>query len=357
MNKPEKLVKGNIVALVNPAGMMPERFAKQLEFVREYLLFLGYQIADYVVYENWENPDARASALHDAFCDEDVKAIFPICGGKLVYDLLTKLDYEAIRGHPKIFVGSSELSSLALCLSQFSNFITFFGPHLNFINPRASYRETLYSVRSFWNMLTWDWHGSNGLDIHEAYNFFRAPKKKDEPIVIKNIYAQPEKIKVPKKRDNVFLSISDNAEISGKLLIASLGSLLSVFDTGIAIELKDKILIVDSLDSSFGQVLNMVLKLCRITDLSKISGLCFSSLAERSDRKEKILPELTDKNSIKIFIERTNVLFNGKIPILFGLPLGHCYYKLTLPIDIPAVIDTHTGYITLSETPFKQKRL
>jgi len=39
VRKPVRLASGDTVALVNPAGMLPLRFAKQLDYIKEYLTF------------------------------------------------------------------------------------------------------------------------------------------------------------------------------------------------------------------------------------------------------------------------------------------------------------------------------
>lgn len=153
------LRRGDGIALVNPAGVLPARFAKQHAYIKEYLHQLGFRVKDFVVTQDWEEPRRRCDTLMRAFLDPDIAAVLPICGGGRVFDILPHLDYATLANHPKIICGSSDLSALVIALSEKADMVTFFGPHLNFLNPKASKPENRFTVRSFWNMLRWDWHG------------------------------------------------------------------------------------------------------------------------------------------------------------------------------------------------------
>ncbi|MDB5477759.1 MAG: Peptidase LD-carboxypeptidase family protein [Alphaproteobacteria bacterium] len=56
----------------------------------------------------YNNPQARADDLHQAFLDPEIKAVFSIIGGDDSVRLIDKIDLDIIRHNPKIFMGYSD---------------------------------------------------------------------------------------------------------------------------------------------------------------------------------------------------------------------------------------------------------
>jgi len=70
----------------------------------------------------------RADALMSYFLDPQIDAVLCTRGGAGALMLLDLLDYEALRLHPKPFVGSSDVTALLIALYQKAGFVTFHGP-------------------------------------------------------------------------------------------------------------------------------------------------------------------------------------------------------------------------------------
>ncbi|MHB1441100.1 MAG: S66 peptidase family protein [Cuniculiplasma sp.] len=70
----------------------------------------------------------RAQEIMDAFNDDSVKAILCSRGGYGSIHVLPFLDYDAIREHPKIFMGYSDITALHMAFNKLSGLITFHGP-------------------------------------------------------------------------------------------------------------------------------------------------------------------------------------------------------------------------------------
>ena len=347
------LQSGDGVAMVNPAGVLPERFKNQYPYVKAHLEKLGFLVRDFVIENGWEDASRRSQALTEAFTDPDVKAILPLCGGEKIYDILPLIDYDEIARHPKIICGSSELSALMVTITEKTGVVTFFGPHLNFLNPKASKPENRFTVRSFWNMLQWDWHGRNDLNQNEAYHFFTAPRKPILPVVVRNIYRDPALITVDRYRDNLYFTTSD-IDVSGKLLIGSLVVMVRLCDEGLCPDVTNKIVVLDSLDMSFEMIIELIRRFNSHCNLSRAAAVVFSSLVERTDRKDLLYPELRDFNQMKNFLQKISELLGGRTPLFHGFPIGHCAYKLTLPIGVTASIIAKTGNLLLAESPYQQ---
>lgn len=351
---PRPLQFGDGVALVNPAGMLPERFKNQYGYVKTHLKELGFVVKDFVIESGWEDAERRSETLLSAFVDPQVNAIFPLCGGTSIYNVLPLIDYDVLVNHPKIICGSSELSALMTTIAEKAKMVTFFGPHLNFLNPKASKLENRFTVRSFWNMLQWDWHGRNGLSKNESHHFFSAPRKQIFPITIRNIYRDPKLIANDRYRDNFYYAPDAGQSIKGKLLIGSLATFVMLCEIGLSPDVIDKIVMLDSLDMSLGMVMELLQRFDAYCNLSRASAIVFSSLAERTDRKNLLYPELRDTNRVKRFVQEASELLGGIPPLFYGFPVGHCAYKLTLPIGITASIVVETGDLLLTESPYQQ---
>lgn len=75
--------------------------------------------------------NSRVSDLHEAFKDENVKAILTVLGGYNCNQLLDQLNYELIKKHPKIFCGYSDITALSNAIYQKTGIPTFSGPHFS----------------------------------------------------------------------------------------------------------------------------------------------------------------------------------------------------------------------------------
>jgi len=351
---PRPLQSGDGVALVNPAGVLPERFKNQHGYVKAHLEELGFLVKDMVIESGWENAQRRSETLQEAFTDPQVKAILPLCGGARIYDILPLIDYAVLASHPKIICGSSELSALVVTIAEGAGIVTFFGPHLNFLNPKASKLENRFTVRSFWNMLQWDWHGRNGLSKNEAYHFFASPRKPMLPVTIRNIYRDPTRITNDSYRDNFYHALGSGQNVTGKLLIGSLAVLVRLCEEGLHPDVTDKIVMLDSLDMSLETVAELLQRFNAYCDLSRATAVVFSSLAERTDRANLLYPELRDPNRVRDFLRKVSILIGGGPPLFHGFPIGHCAYKLTLPIGITTSIVAGNGDLLLAESPYQQ---
>jgi len=350
---PHPLKFKDLVALVNPAGALPERFKNQHRYVKTHLEELGFTVKDLVIEKDWENAQRRSEILMAAFTDSQVKAVLPLCGGVRIYDILSLIDYEMLDRHPKIICGSSELSALMVTIAEKADMVTFLGPHLNFLNPKASKLENKFTIRSFWNMLQWDWHGKNSLSNNESYHFFTAPRKPVLPVIIRNIYRDLKLITNDRYKDNFYYTTSDK-DVTGRLLIGSLAAIVRLCEEGLSPNVTNKIIMLDSLDMSFETVIELVRHFNTHCDLSNAAAIVFSSLAERTDRKNLLYPELQEPDRIKSFLGEISEIIGKTLPLFHGFPVGHCAYKLTLPIGITASIIAETGDLLLTESPYQQ---
>lgn len=133
MRKPERLRPGDTVAILSPSAGLPSLFPRTFEagltVLRERL---GLRIREYPTTRASpealaRDPRARARDLHQAFQDEEVKAVIASIGGEDSLRLLPHLDAEVFARHPKVLMGFSDTTTLLTYVNRLG-VVTFHGP-------------------------------------------------------------------------------------------------------------------------------------------------------------------------------------------------------------------------------------
>lgn len=347
MLKPRRLYPGDTVALVNPAGMPPERFRHYISLMEEYLKNEGFKTKTYYARENAEVGEL-AEVFTSAWTDEEVKAVFPICGSMLIYEVVKHLDIEVLQSRQVLMAGSSLLSVLSMWITQRTGVVTFFGPHLPFLHTRSPQRENEFTIQSFWDMFMWKMGRTKRIaTVHERHHFFRI-NPEAEMALMTNIYKRSELIIDPRRRDVSFVS-AYKGNISGKTVCITLGSLLEMIRQDILLSLEGCILFTETMDWRFEEAKEALREIFSHASLRGLQGVFITALTERTDRIKKLFEELKDREQILNLCEYTSGLVNTVV--VYGFPLGHCAYKLTLPQFTDCEVDLEEGTLLLKERP------
>lgn len=72
--------------------------------------------------------NSRLSDIHEAFSDENVKAILTTIGGLNCNELLPYIDWNLIKQNPKMFIGYSDTTSLHNAIRAKTGLVTYYGP-------------------------------------------------------------------------------------------------------------------------------------------------------------------------------------------------------------------------------------
>ena len=135
MLKPERLRPGDKVAIVSlSSGILGEaQFIHKYRIARERLeRDYGLEVvampnalrgADYLD----RHPEARASDLMEAFADPSVKGVISAIGGDDTIRLLPYIDFDVLRGNPKIFTGFSDTTANHFMLYK-AGAVSYYGP-------------------------------------------------------------------------------------------------------------------------------------------------------------------------------------------------------------------------------------
>lgn len=134
MLKPTRLRVGDTIGIVSPSWCGPALFPHRLERGVSCLRELGFKISMGRHVSGRVSPHLSASAADRAadlmamFADSEIKGIICSIGGDHSCQLLSLLDFDAIRRNPKIFMGFSDVSVLNIALWKEAGLVSFYGP-------------------------------------------------------------------------------------------------------------------------------------------------------------------------------------------------------------------------------------
>jgi muramoyltetrapeptide carboxypeptidase LdcA involved in peptidoglycan recycling len=149
---PQKLKKGDKVRIVAPSQSMAiisdetrnnakkrfEEFGLELSFGKHI-----EEIDDFVS----SSIESRIEDLHDAFRDNEIKAIFTAIGGFNCNQLLKYIDWNLIRNNPKIFCGFSDVTVLNNAIYAKTGLVTYSGVHYSTFGQEFYFDHTLDYVK------------------------------------------------------------------------------------------------------------------------------------------------------------------------------------------------------------------
>ena len=146
---PQKLEAGNEVRVIAPAKSFKSSFneeRKLLAIKRLETMGLKVSFGKYVSEVNeFESTtiEHRIEDLHDAFADNNVKAILTVLGGSTSNQLLKYVDYNLIKNNPKILCGLSDITALANAIYHKTDLVAYSGPHFTIFGASNAIEYTI----------------------------------------------------------------------------------------------------------------------------------------------------------------------------------------------------------------------
>lgn len=311
--KPKVLRPGDTVGLITPAtavtdpdaiakaertakffGLKP-RFARN---VRKRSGYLGGSIAE------------RIADIHEMFSDPEIRGVFCMRGGYGAGQLLDKIDYDVIRRNPKIFVGYSDITTLHLAIHKRTGLVTFHGPVMSSaFTPytQEHYRKALFSTDALGTLT--NPNESNALRPSHMLRTVRPGKAR------------------------------------GRLIGGNLSLVAATMGTPFEVDTRGCILFIEDVDEQPYSVDRMLTQLRLAGKFDQAAGLVFGECADCRPREYK--PSFDSTLSLGEVID--SILGDLKIPVFYGLTIGHTDDQLTLPEGVQATLDADKGTLTIEE--------
>lgn len=133
---PPKLKQGDEIRIIAPARSLSLLSDNLVKLAKENFEKQGFKIT---FSKNCKEKDmfnsssvkSRVDDLHEAFTDENVKAVFTVIGGFNSNQILKYLDYDLIKNNPKILCGYSDITALANAITAKTGLVTYSGLHFS----------------------------------------------------------------------------------------------------------------------------------------------------------------------------------------------------------------------------------
>ena len=308
--KPPRLRLGDTVGLIAPANAT--FLQVELDLARETLEALGLRVKagahllDRYGYLAGRDAD-RAADVNALFADRDVRAVLALRGGWGSARLLPHLDYAAIRRHPKVLMGYSDVTALLNAVNARTGLVTFHG-------PVGISTWTPFSIESM------------------AAVLFEG----DTPTLANPVELRDGLVQVEDRIQTITAGRARGRLLGGNLTVLTAivgtpylpdldGAILFLEDTGEAVYRMDRMLTHLKLAGLLGRIKGFVFGRC--TDCKPGEGYGALTLDE-------------------VFADHVKPL---GVPAFRGSMIGHIDRQFTVPVGLPAEIDADAGTIRLLE--------
>ena len=311
--RPRRLEVGDTIGLVAPANAT--FLAEELAIARETFEALGLRVKlgrhlldRYGYFAGTD--ESRAADVNAAFADPEVDAVFAIRGGWGSARLLPRLDYDAIRRHPKILLGYSDVTALLLAIHARTGLITFHG-------PVGISTWTPFSIEQMAGVL------------------FEA----DAPLLSNPVELRDGIVQV---EDRIQTMTPGRAR--GRLLGGNLTVLTAIMGSPYLPSFDGAILFLEDTGEQVYRIDRMLTQLGLAGVLGKIKGFVFGSCSECGPGNGNFGALTLEE----IFADHIKPL---GVPAWQGAMIGHGQPQWTLPEGVEVEIDADAGSMRLLESP------
>ena len=313
LTRPKALKTGDTVGLITPATHVPDpdRLALAERTLKYFGLRMkmgkntGKRMNDYRT-----SIEERLDDLHAMFSDKTVDAVFAIRGGYGSMHLLDRIDFDLIRRNPKIFLGYSDITAMHLAINRHAKLITFHG-------PITLSRFTDYTQK-----------------------YFRKALFETQPIGTVTNPPESNDLRPSHPLRTIRPGIATGPLIGGNLTLIS-----NTMGTPYEIEPRGKILFLEDVDEEPYSIDRMLTHLRLAGKFDGVAGVIFGECQDCRPRDYK--PSSAIPYGLGEVLD--NILGNLKVPVLYGLTIGHTDDQLTLPLGVTATLDASNRTLEIKE--------
>ena len=301
MNKVKKIQKGDLIGIVAPAGPLDlDELYQGIKTLKNmgFRCILGKNTSAREKFLAGSDKE-RAEDFMDMVMNPEVGAILCARGGYGVNRILSLLDYGAIKKARKPIIGSSDITIL-----------------LNYINKRCS-------LVSF--------HGPMA-----AGSFGRAPMRKSRKPFCEALMGNFKMHRYSHSRAWTIKPGKNEGQLTGGCLTLMVRSLRTPYE----VQTRNRIVIIEDVNERPYKIDGMLWQLREAGKFKGVRGIVFG---EMINCQPGINENYTLRDSISDFFKKDS------FPILMNCPIGHGKEMWTLPLGIPAVLDTETKSLTIKE--------
>ena len=306
MQHGKRLKKGDTIGFIGPSGSIrtPGSLEKSVAMAEEmgFKVKLGESCGKVYGYLSGSD-ELRARDVNAMFLDEEVDAIFCVKGGYGTMRMLDLLDYDAIKTHPKIFLGYSDITAMHIAFYEKANLATFHGPM-----PVSCWVD-----------------GMDDFSRESLLNMLMQPED-EKPIV--NPVGFERKTLYP-------------GQCEGVLVGGNLSLIDGLIGTPYELNTKGRILFIEDVGERTYRLDHMFTHLRLAGKLDDCAGIVLGTFTDCPVE----FPEfgLTLDEIIR------DIILPCKKPVFTGLQAGHCSPNVTLPLGVKCRMDADACTLTVLE--------
>ncbi|WP_242142525.1 MULTISPECIES: LD-carboxypeptidase [unclassified Bacillus cereus group] len=293
---PNALKQGDTVMIIAPSGPPAlENVLKGVNVLQEMGLSVIMGKSVYEKYGYLAGSDqVRLDDIHEAFTNNEVKAIFCARGGYGSARLLPHIQYELIQQNRKIFWGYSDITALHIAFSRYANLVTFHGPMIEELGK-----------------------GIDSLSLSSFNQLFHP---------YSSILTTSECI-VP----------APSCFTTGTLIGGNLTVLTSTLGSPFEIDTVNKIVLLEDIGEEPYRIDRMLNQLHLSGKFNTCRGVIFTSCHD-------CIPSKPSQSLQTILYE---YFAPHHIPVLFGLPIGHISPNIGIPLGITVTMNTNRNTVSI----------
>lgn len=307
---PPLLKKGGTIGICSPSSPSPQG---SIPSAARALEAQGYKV---VIAPNAESRNSELSYLagsdaerladiNGLLRDPDIDLVLCARGGYGAGRLLDGLDYEAIRQHPKLLVGYSDITALSLGIAAQTGVVTFSGIMATGPEGVGSATGDPFSVASFWE----------------------AVGESPFPRVLSSPSGNP-----PWQRHH------GSDVVTGSLYPVCLSLLMSLWGTPYVPDLTGAILLIEDVHEELYRIDRFLTQLRLAGVLDSLAAVLIGSFNGMSEEQNAEL-------SLRI-PEMLLSMTGSQVTIASGVAYGHIPCRLTIPVGATATVNMMKGTLT-----------
>lgn len=297
------LTNGSKIGIVCCSNGQKREYSGKIEQLEIILKSIGLQpvFSDYIYAKEdvfSGTGEERAQALMDFYKDDEIKGIFDISGGDIANGILPYLDYEVIAKSRKTFWGYSDLTTVinaiyaktgkASVLYQIKNLLYDCKEQQirDFRNTVINHEKDLFRINySFLPAESVDLRGENDGSFARKY-IDGIPRPSDEMGIVNGQYKDRQKAAGNDGNKEAKKCAVNNIdrEMHGIVVGGNIRCFLKLAGTEYMPDLKDKILLLESLSGTAAQMETYLCQLEQIGAFRKVAGILLGTFTEMEDK-------------------------------------------------------------------------
>ncbi|UXX77688.1 LD-carboxypeptidase [Reichenbachiella carrageenanivorans] len=311
--KPKALQKGDTIGLITPASAVTRQAFEKAVANLEAMGFVVRYTDNMAVRKGFlaGTDQQRLDDLHRMFEDPAIDGIVCARGGYGSGRLLPDINYDLIKANPKVLIGYSDITALLYGIHKKTGLVCFHGPV-----GASEYSD--FTTKGFDQVLM---RSKNNVK-------YEVPKDWEQ-------LADPAYQTLP--------LVSGRAE--GALVGGNLSLMCSLMGTPYDIGFAGKIVFIEEVGESPYRVDRMLTQLLNSGKLAQAKGIAMGVFKGCETKPDD--PDFALSTSLEnVLADRFSDL---KIPVLYGLPIGHIDDNATLPFGARAELDVEKASLQLME--------